>query len=248
MTGPKLTMCPEAESIAAFAEGRLTGAAGEELIQHLDECEECTTEVTLAMAAARGNQATATQRPRHWLAAAAAVLVLVGGVSWWMATRRHDGDLESLMAVAPRSARSVEARLSGFPWATYRGTSRQQSAPEVDPERMKLVGVAGELVARAKREPGAEAQHAAGVAMVMIESPLAGATFLENAARTENGARSWNDLAAARYAAAEDLQRPSLYPEALSAADRALQLEPAMPEASFNRALILERLRLAGEA
>jgi len=246
MAEPKRTTCPAAEAIAAFAEGRLTGAARMEVVKHLDECEECMTELTLAMAAVSRDQPSASRRPWRWLAVAAA-LVVVGGVSWWTVARREEAGLASLMAVAPRSARSVEARLSEFPWATYRGASRQ-SAPEVDAERMKLVGVAGELVTRAKSEPGAEAQHAAGVAMVLVENPLAAATFLENAARTANDARSWNDLAAARYSAAEDLQRPSLYPEALSAADRALQIAPAMPEALFNRALILERLRLGDEA
>ncbi|HEX7150308.1 MAG TPA: CHAT domain-containing protein [Thermoanaerobaculia bacterium] len=247
MAEPKLMTCPDAEAIAAFAEGRLTEAARAEIVSHLDECEECVTELTLAMAAVRRDPGTAVASRRwRWLAVAAVVAV-VAGLSWWLAMPRDRGDLETLIAVAPRSARSVEARLSGFPWATYRGAARQD-APAVDAERMKLVGVAGELVTRAKNEPNAEAQHAAGVAMVLIENPLAAAAFLENAARAANDARSWSDLAAARYAAAEDLQRPSLYPEALAAADRALQIEPALPEALFNRALILERLRLTGEA
>ena len=55
-------------------------------------------------------------------------------------------------------------------------------------------------------------------------------------------------LAAAQYAVAVQLGRPSVYPEALSAADRALRIDGRLAEALFNRALILERLGLSGEA
>ncbi|MCU1348129.1 MAG: hypothetical protein JWO56_1159, partial [Acidobacteria bacterium] len=57
-----------------------------------------------------------------------------------------------------------------------------------------------------------------------------------------NDASTWNDLAAARYAAAIHDQRPSLLPLALADADHALQLDPRGAEALFNRALIVEGL------
>ncbi|MEA2491251.1 MAG: hypothetical protein QOH21_3043, partial [Acidobacteriota bacterium] len=66
--------------------------------------------------------------------------------------------------------------------------------------------------------------------------------------RTPQNAAAWNDLAAARYAAALRLGRPSLYPEALASADQALRLDARLPEALFNRALVLERLGLKAQA
>jgi len=67
-------------------------------------------------------------------------------------------------------------------------------------------------------------------------------------ARESNDPKVWSDLAAARYAAASQLGRASLYPTALAAADSALRVDPSLPEALFDRALILERLGLTDEA
>ena len=67
------------------------------------------------------------------------------------------------------------------------------------------------------------------------------------AKRSPREARPWSDLAAAQYAAAL-AGRASLYPEALASTDRALAIDGRHAEALFNRALILERLGLRGEA
>jgi CHAT domain-containing protein len=246
------THCPDPETLAAFAEGRGTGHERAEIVKHLDDCDDCTTELALALAIENRADRPSVARPRFgWrpLAAAAALLIAVAGTAWWSAARSSSRtSLERLIALAPRTARPVEPRLSGgFAWVAWRGSPRA-SAEEPDAERMKLIGAAGELVDRARRDRGADAQHTAGVALVMAQDPLAAIEYLERAARERDDATGWNDVAAARYAAAADLQRASLYPEALAAADRALALQPAMPEALFNRALILGRLKLWHEA
>ena len=245
---PERKDCPGPEVLAAFAEGRLDAGRRAAVVAHLDGCEDCMTEVALAMRAdARENVAPA--RPRRTstiVALAAALAVAVIGLAAWQRARRVD--VGRLVALAPRSARIVEPRLTGgFAWAAYRGSGRAATEP-VDAERLKLVGAAGEVIERAARDTRPEAQHAAGIALVLVEQPVGAIERLEAAASASNDAKAWSDLAAARYAAAADLQRPSLYPSALAAADRALQLDPALPEALFNRALILERLRLADEA
>src|SRR5260221_4505395 len=56
----------------------------------------------------------------------------------------------------------------------------------------------------------------------------------------------WNDLAAARHALSE--KHPSELPEALADVEHALQIDPKLAEAHFNRALILERLGLRDQA
>ena len=109
--------------------------------------------------------------------------------------------------------------------------------------------MAGELVEKADRDGSPQHQHDAGVALVLIEQPLAAVARLRAAAsRAPAEAKSWSDLAAALYAAALRLDRPALYPEALAAVDRALRIQPELPEALFNRALILERLGLSWQA
>jgi tetratricopeptide (TPR) repeat protein len=185
-------------------------------------------------------------RPRWWMAVAAAVLMAIVAVP--LLLRRERDPLARLVALAPRSARIVEPRLTGgFAWAEYRGPVRS-SGRAVGPELLKVAGEAGELVQRADAEKTANAQHAAGIALVLVEQPGEAMERLEAAAREKQDASSWSDLAAARYAAAEAAGRASLYPQALAAADAALRAQAAFPEALFNRALILARMGLTGEA
>jgi len=40
---------PEPETLAAFAEGQLTGETRDAVIAHLDHCEECMNDVSLVM-------------------------------------------------------------------------------------------------------------------------------------------------------------------------------------------------------
>ncbi len=237
--------CPSPETLAAFAEGRLKGAERAAVLAHLDECEACVGDVALGMRAVE-EEGTNVVRPRRWtpwLAAVAASVIVAVSIPAVLQLRRSP--IDRLVAAAPRTARVVEPRLTGgFGWAPYHGSERSTVNRSSDPEHMKLTGAAGEVVERAQNDPGAEAQHHAGVAMLLTRNAQEAIARLERAAATEPSARTWNDLAAARYAAASDLGRPALYPQALAASDRALQLEQNLPEALFNRALILERLGL----
>jgi tetratricopeptide (TPR) repeat protein len=234
----------------------LKGAEAAAVVEHLDTCDECVRDVALGMKAADEEEsvpAAGTEnvvRPRRWtpwLAAAAAVLLvlLVPAIR----TILDRPSLDRLVEAAPKTGRVVEPRLTGgFGWAPWHGSERAAAEPSTDPERMKLTGAAGELVERAQHDASAEAQHDAGVAMVLTQNPEAGVDRLERAARATPSARTWSDLAAARYAAASALGRAALYPQALAAADAALRLDGSLPEALFNRALILERMGLVDDA
>jgi len=251
MTGATSTPCPAPETLAAFAEGHLHGAEAAAVVAHIDTCDECMRDVALAMQAveeeARADGNDNVVRPRRWLpwlAAAAAALIVVTGI--WNLRPRSATD--RLVALAPRSARVVEPRLTGgFAWSPYRGTDRSSGAAP-NAEQMKLAGAAGELIERAERDGSAQAQHDAGVAMVLTQNAAEAMARLERAAAAQPSAKAWSDLAAARYAAASDLGRAALYPQALAAADAALRLEPRLAEALFNRALILDRMGLFDEA
>src|SRR4029077_19987717 len=89
--------------------------------------------------------------------------------------------MSRLVALAPRDARPVEARLTGgFAWAPYHGPMRAREATN-DASRLKLDGAAGDAVERADREHSADAERAAGVALVLVEQPLEAVARLRDA-------------------------------------------------------------------
>jgi CHAT domain-containing protein len=234
------------ETLAAFAEGRLDAAKRDAVVAHIDHCHDCMNDVALVMSAATAeSQRRRFGRP-SWLLAVAAALALALPLAWH--AMRHGSATDELVSLSPRSARIVEPRLTGFPWAAYHGPMRAAGGSVIDAERLKLGGAAGDLMQRAEHDSSAEAQHAAGVAMVLVDKPDEAIAKLESAAKASHDAKSWSDLAAARYAAAVQFRRPSLYPEALAASDDALRIDARLPEALFNRALILENMGLISEA
>lgn len=245
MSGEKQPHHPSDAVLGAFVDGHVEADTRGTVLAHLETCNDCMAAV-LAANAQRGEAAAGRGRApsRTWLAAAAILIALVAvPLLLW----RRD-PMRRLVALAPHSARVVEPRLTGgFDWAEYAGAPRAAAGAD-GAEQMKLAGAAGELVERADRRSDAESQHAAGVALVLVQRPADGIARLEAAASRSNDARTFSDLAAARYAAASQLGRASLYPSALAAAEAALRLDPNLPEALFNRALIVERLGLAEEA
>ena len=246
MRSPSQHLDPE--TLAAFAEGQLDAATRDEVIAHLDRCEECLNDVALVMPSAGAESEKRRFLRPTWIIAIAAVVVLAIALPALRQAIHPSSPTDTLVALAPRSARLVEPRLTGgFPWAGYHGPMRATGLTP-DAQQLKLGGAAGDLIERAEHDQSAEAQHAAGVAMVLVEKPDEAIAKLESAARASHDGKSWSDLAAARYATASKLGRASLYPEALAAADAALRIDPNLPEALFNRALILERLGLTDEA
>jgi CHAT domain-containing protein len=248
-----IVSCPDAETLATFVEGKLRRQELAAVLAHLDRCPACRDFVSAANEEVEETEpgvARSAARLR-WLAVAAAVLVAVFSIPAFRNFRGPSRALsvDRLVELAPRSVRVLEPRLSGgFAWAPYRGPMRS-SQPNVDARRLQLTGVVGDLVERADREPSAAAQRDAGVALVLIDEPLQAVNRLRDAtSRAPNNAKAWSDLAAAQYAVAVQLGRPSVYPEALSSADRALRIDGNLAEALFNRALILERLGLTRDA
>ena len=246
-SAPKMP-CPTEETLALFVSGPIDARTRNAVLAHIEHCSDCMTAVLAANAHLHEEQSVRPVRSesRWWMGAvAAAVVIAILAVPL---LRRHDA-VGTLVALAPKSERAVEPRLSGgFAWAAYHGPMRSTDAA-ADAERLKLDGAAGEAIERAQRDRSEDAQHAAGVALVLIDRPADALDRLQAVAqRSPSDARAWNDLAAARYAAAVQLQRPSLLPQALAAADHALRADPRSAEALFNRALILESLGLTRDA
>lgn len=229
------------QTLAAFAEGRLERASMPEVLAHLETCPSCYAALEAAVDSLP-EPASSSRRP-VWILAAAAAILVVFAVSL---LRQRAGDasaIERLVALSPRDARLLEPRLSGgFPWAAYRGPMRAEAVRK-DTKLLKLSGAAAEVIEEK------ESEHAVGVAHLLIDDPLEAVERLRVASAAKpDDAKILSDLAAAQYAAAAQLGRASLYPEALASAERALRADPRLPEALFNRALVLERMGLAAAA
>lgn len=232
-----------------FASGNLDAQTRNDVLAHIEHCSECMAAVLSVNAHLEEERSVWRSRSnsRWWMGAVAAAVMIMAIVAVPMFRRGHDS-IGRLVALAPTSERTIEPRLSGgFAWAPYHGPMRA-TGTSLDAARLELGGAAGEVINRAEHDRSTEVQHAAGVAMVLVEKPEEAAARLEAVARTSHDARTWSDLAAARYAAASQLGRASLYPTALAAADAALRIDPNLSEALFNRALILTRLGLTDEA
>ncbi len=236
--------CLDEETLAAFADGRLKRSEMPAVLEHLRTCQRCMS----ALETANEIVGTKEARPFRWWWAGTAAAAIAAMLIAIPLLRRDDSLIARLVKLAPDGARTVETRLTAFPWAPYRGPMRAGD-PAEDARRLQLAGAAGDAVAQANADPAAEAQWTAGVALLLVDQPENAIKRLRAAAEREpRNAAIWSDLAAALDGTAARLERPSLYADALAAADRALALDPSHAGALFNRALILEHLGLAGEA
>ena len=157
-----------------------------------------------------------------------------------LAACRGESPATRMRAMAARGGRTVEARLTGFAWSAIRV---QRGTPALDPARLELAGAAGAVIE--KNPSGRDA----GVGYLIIDRDAEAVEALQDAAQqSPNDPKVWSDLAAARYTLAARGDKPYELPRALAAADHALRLDANMPDALFNRALIIERLGISEAA
>lgn len=257
MTGLS-SRCPDPEAIAAFVMGNLSGAELKTMAEHLRECDDCREIAAEAAWIDREGVTAATvvplrpQAERRWpwwlYVAAAALAGMVFLALWSVVRERHENLMGPLVEAAPRDGRYLEPRLSGgFPWAPLRAVRRATNEP-LDPEQMKLIGAAGNVLQKASKQSSAEAQHAAAVAHLLAGRPDEAADLLSKTAEAAPSPQIWSDLAAMLFAASMKTNDSTRLAEALAAADAALRLDGRFAEALFNRALILQRLGLREEA
>jgi CHAT domain-containing protein len=240
---------PTAETMTAFIEGTLPRPELATVTQHLVGCEDCREAVSATVHFEREEEQRRKKqlriRPKWWLAAAAAGVAIVS-VPLAQRYLSEQSPVVILLNAAPREHRTVEPRLAGFPWARLQAEQRGNGTP--DHENLKLGGAAGTVLDKVKGQTDPVSRHGAGLANLFIGRSRDAIATLEQAAAESKTASTWNDLAAARYVAAITDERTAQLPMALAAADRALQLDPRLPEALFNRALILEHMALRDQA
>jgi len=177
------------------------------------------------------------------------------------AEHRREGSELRRLAAAVGPHRVTRARLTGgFAYAPCDtvapndslvvGLVCRNASPRQWPQYRQLSKLAGTMRgAVASGEIDASRRHAAGSWDVVWGSLDEAIDELRAAARVEpTNARIQSDLAAALLARAGRNQDPQSILDAYTSADRAVALDPRLPEARFNRALALEWLQLRRDA
>jgi tetratricopeptide (TPR) repeat protein len=239
--------------LAGFVDGTLTAGEIPAVAEHLRGCAECRLLVTETARFSREEEAlpfAGHQRKKKglapvWMAVAAVLAAIAVTAPLLRWNERRTSPIARLIAVAPRDHRQVEPRLSGFRWAPLQAPSRGEQI--ADPADLKLAGAAGQVLEQTLTRPDADAQRATGVAYLLIGRHRESVAALERSAMASNEPAAWNDLAAARYASASR-GGPAQLQQALEDVGRALQADPRLAEALFNRALILERMESREQA
>jgi len=262
----RVDACPDAETLAAFLDGRLTASERAHVLEHVADCDACgfvVAEIAQAAAAAPEDvepiPAPVWWKSRRviWSASAAAafataamLLLAVGG-----GFQRSSSDSAALgqslavhaaLVAAVGNERLVEPRLTGgYAYGPLRGTVRsgQSFVAHVSPD-VRIAAAQIEKADLANRT--ALTLRALGAAKMALGDIDGAVTALEEAAdRPTPDPRTLSDLAAAYIVRATRTNQLQDFTKALAAADRAVKADPTLAEAWFNRAYALERLSRA---
>jgi tetratricopeptide (TPR) repeat protein len=153
---------------------------------------------------------------------------------------------ELVAALSTESTRPVEGRITGFPYAPPPSIPRGPEDRQVSPD-VRIAAAKVEKLAQLHRDP--EQQAELGIAFLAVGEFDKAVQALEEAVRrAPSNASLQNDLAAAYLARARREDRDDDLRQALSAAERAVQIAPQLNEPYFNRALALEWLHRQAQA
>jgi tetratricopeptide (TPR) repeat protein len=256
--------CPELETIAAYLDDRLTERERARITAHLAVCEDCYplfVESGQSLSVVGPAESGNAESWRAWmtgltfgrssaaaLLAVAACLWLLVGSGYFPSARAPNRELQALVA-AVGTDRSLEARLTGgFSYGPMRASLRSgaPSAQTLSPD-LRIAAASSEKALAGVGTPAV--LHALAVVGLLVGDLDRAVPMIEQAVdRSRPDARMLSDLSAAYLARAARENRPQDLAKALTAADHAVEADPGLAEALFNRALALERLALVQEA
>jgi CHAT domain-containing protein len=181
-----------------------------------------------------------------------AMLIVIASTVLLMSPRARVGSARSTASLLGKPAagvRLIEPRLSGeVAWAPFHSAERPAAATREAASGAGVFRGDLETIGPAPAEAMPETQHTAGVMHLLSGRTREAMAALSAAAEALNEPAAWNDLAVAYHEAALRYDAPQLLADAVTAADRALSLDPTFEEALFNRALMIERLGLRTDA
>jgi len=228
--------CPDPEILAAFLDGTLDWDSRREVSAHITECNHCL--YVLREVGAREREAPpVAPRWRGNLALVAGFAVAI--VAATVLLVRHRGDPVRRMAAAAHEAgvRTFEGRLTGFEHARYTATRSASGGHPFISE------VAADVLDEDAHPRSAKEWHASGVANLLVGRMERAVRELAEAVQLAPASAEYrSDLAAARIGLGTSRRDQEELHRGLTDAEEALRLTPRLPEATFNRAVALERL------
>jgi tetratricopeptide (TPR) repeat protein len=171
------------------------------------------------------------------LAAAAAILLVVRlqtGLLPWSQDHVATDPLIARVIEAASDDRYVEARLTGFKYGPLKSITRGDATPGTRTIVLRA------LIDQLRNDQTAAGGHALGLALLQVGDYDGAIAELRRV--SELGSRVQSDLAAALIARGKAYDRPGDFSEAVAVATRAVQADPALLEARFNRALAQQML------
>ena len=248
------------EIIDRYVAGGYEGAELDRVRNYFFAAEERREKLRFALAlknrkAAKNEFHDQRKRPWMWyMATAASILVVIGiGFFVWQARRPQTDLNEGLVALqdAFHEERPIEGRLSDFgyvPLPNQRGASEK-----VDHVKRDLASTL--LLKSVRDKPTAASHHALAKYYAMLHQfDEAEKEFAAALALAPGDAKIHNDFGATlleeaqRQASNKSNSQLELYGRSLQEVEKAIELDPSLLEASFNRALIFQSMRPSEQA
>jgi len=254
----KMAACIDSATVAAFVDGTLEAPERTRVVAHLATCADCTELVAEIVRTAEElpaesvgggtpGHAGRTEKVRYMrrpgLAAFGAVAAIAASIAFFVLSRPA---VDPLVAILGNQRPTLARPTGGF-----------RAGPVASPVRaggdeganLQVAAEVAKRVEKASRTNDAEDLRAAGVAqLVARDIPGAIASLQAAAARNAGSAGIQADLGAALMTRFLALGDPADADRAMDALDKALTIHTSMPEAWFNKALLLEHLHRRDEA
>jgi len=248
--------CPDAEALASYIDGRVTGAERAPIAAHLANCEDCYLVFSETVQQQHAERATMWQSRYRWATRLTAGLAAAAGIFWAVESLKPTPEDRPPTVTVSAALNELDAASGAYrkfePRLTVTAThhdmeptlrSAESTGPTSSAQRdaaQKALHEAARKVEMAAKVSGAGAQGRqalAGMYFALGEAQPAAAALEPDAQSSDAGLLS--DLAATYLArrADGDVQR------ALSLLEHAVTVDPKRAEAWFNLGLAAEAAR-----
>ena len=181
-------------------------------------------------------------RQPAYAGAFAMLLIAAIALTIYLGRRHRNDDLAELQSIYQR-ARPTESRITEFGYAPL---TQLRGAPEPG-DQNRLRHIENNLIEAAEKTSNAQTHHALGIFYLTQQKDREAITEFESALRfANNDARIHNDLGSAHFELAKagtKEKRLEELAQSLEQFSKAVELDPNLLEALFNKSLALQELR-----